>query len=326
LDASEWPQNISILAIIHDYQAVTYIYALWHKKCSVIRNLHRSNTNPGVISMSSRGVHINIENLTHRYTPDSPLTFEGVNIQANPGESLAIIGRSGCGKSTLLHMVAGLLHGYSGTLQLDTVDVKGPSPRWVMMFQAPHLFPWMTVERNVGIGLKFKRWPKAMIRKRVAWALELVHLEGYAKTNTQALSGGQQQRVALARSLVMEPEMLLLDEPFSALDAFTRSSLQRDVRQIAKELGINLVMVTHDIDEAVLMADRALVMAGSPGKILHDMEIELDGPRDRENPAVQAYRNRLMNVFEQSSGLSNSIPEIAIEAIEPEGELLQEAV
>ena len=183
--------------------------------------------------MSNRGVHINIENLTHRYTPNSPLTFEGVNIQSSPGESLAIIGRSGCGKSTLLHMIAGLLHGYSGTLQLDTLDVQGPSSRWVMMFQAPHLFPWMTVERNVGIGLKFKRWPKAMIRKRVAWALELVHLDGYAKKNTQDLSGGQQQRVALARSLVMEPEMLLLDEPFSALDAFTRSSLKHDVSQIA---------------------------------------------------------------------------------------------
>lgn len=251
---------------------------------------------------ANHGVHINIENLTHRYTPNSPLTFEDVNIVARPGESIVIIGRSGCGKSTLLHMIAGLLHGYSGTLQLDTQDVEGPSSRWVMMFQAPHLFPWMTVERNVGIGLKFKRWPKPMIRKRVAWALDLVHLSDYAKKNTQALSGGQQQRVALARSLVMEPEMLLLDEPFSALDAFTRSSLQRDVRQIAKELGINLVMVTHDIDEAVLMADRALVMAGSPGRIVHDLAIELDDPRDREDPAVQDYRKQLMQIFEEATG------------------------
>lgn len=275
--------------------------------------------------MSNRGVHINIQNLTHRYTPNSPLTFEGVNIQSSPGESLAIIGRSGCGKSTLLHMIAGLLHGYSGTLQLDTLDVQGPSSRWVMMFQAPHLFPWMTVERNVGIGLKFKRWPKAMIRKRVDWALDLVHLEGYARKNTQDLSGGQQQRVALARSLVMEPEMLLLDEPFSALDAFTRSSLQRDVRQIAKELGINLVMVTHDIDEAILMADRALVMAGSPGKILHDMQIELEGSRDRENPAVQEYRKNLMNVFEKASGLKKRPPEQPGKT-EPAGDLVLEAV
>ena len=251
--------------------------------------------------MAIRGTTIKIENLTHRYTPKSPLTFEGIDIEAEPGEALVIIGRSGCGKSTLLHMVAGLLHGYTGTLQLDGEDVTKPSQRWVMMFQAPHLFPWMTVERNVGVGLKFAGWPKEKARDRVNEAISLVHLNDYAKNNTQDLSGGQQQRVALARSLVMEPEMLLLDEPFSALDAFTRASLQRDVRQISKELGINLVMVTHDIDEAVIMADRALVMAGSPGKIVHDMRIDLEDPRDREDPAVQEYRKELMNIFEEAS-------------------------
>jgi NitT/TauT family transport system ATP-binding protein len=251
--------------------------------------------------MSIRGVEISIENLTHRYTSKSPLTFDDVNIEAGQGESLVIIGRSGCGKSTLLHMVAGLLHGYTGKLQLDGKDVMKPSPRWVMMFQAPHLFPWMTVERNVGIGLQFAGWPKDKMRDRVAEAISLVALDDYAKNNTQDLSGGQQQRVALARSLVMEPEMLLLDEPFSALDAFTRASLQHDVRAIAKKLGINIVMVTHDIDEAVLMADRALVMAGSPGKIVHDLTIELEDPRDREDEAVQQYRKELMAIFEEAS-------------------------
>lgn len=251
--------------------------------------------------MSKRGATINIEGLTHRYTPKSPLTFENINIQAEPGESLVIIGRSGCGKSTLLHIVAGLLHGYTGKLQLDGEDVTKPSSRWVMMFQAPHLFPWMTVERNVGIGLKFAGWPREKIRERVAEAISLVSLEEYTQNNTQDLSGGQQQRVALARSLVMEPEMLLLDEPFSALDAFTRSSLQRDVRSIAKQLGINIVMVTHDIDEAVLMADRTLVMAGSPGEIMHDLRIDLPDPREREDEAVQDYRKHLMQIFEDAS-------------------------
>jgi len=251
--------------------------------------------------MPIRGTELNIENLTHRYTQKSPLTFEGINIQAEPGESIVIIGRSGCGKSTLLHMIAGLLHGYTGTLQLDGEDVIEPSPRWVMMFQAPHLFPWMTVERNVGIGLHFQNWPKDKKRERVAEAISMVVLDEYAHKNTQDLSGGQQQRVALARSLVMEPEMLLLDEPFSALDAFTRASLQKDVRKISKDLGINLVMVTHDIDEAVLMADRALVMAGSPGKIVCDLKIDLDGTRDREDPKVQDYRKKLMEIFEEAS-------------------------
>lgn len=256
--------------------------------------------------MSIRGVHINIDNLTHRYTPKSPLTFDNVRVEARPGESLVIIGRSGCGKSTLLHIIAGLMKPTNGSLKLDNEEVKAPSSRWVMMFQAPHLFPWMTVERNVGIGLQFAGWSKSKIRDRVADAISLVHLDDYAQNNVQDLSGGQQQRVALARSLVMEPEMLLLDEPFSALDAFTRAALQRDVRSIAKELGINLVMVTHDIDEAVLMADRALIMAGSPGKIMHDITVPLPDPRDREDPEVQSMRKRLMETFEEAANMQKS--------------------
>lgn len=256
--------------------------------------------------MSIRGVHIEIESLIHRYTPKSPLTFDGVRVEAKPGESLVIIGRSGCGKSTLLHIVAGLMQASGGSLKLDKKPVTGPSSRWVMMFQAPHLFPWMTVERNVGVGLHFAGWTKAKLQDRVAEAISLVSLEDYAQNNVQDLSGGQQQRVALARSLVMEPEMLLLDEPFSALDAFTRASLQRDVRAISKELGFNLVMVTHDIDEAVLMADRALVMAGSPGKIMHDISVDLPDPRDREDPEVQKMRRHLMDTFESAASVQKS--------------------
>jgi ABC-type nitrate/sulfonate/bicarbonate transport system ATPase subunit len=143
-------------------------------------------------------------------------------------------------------------------------------------------------------------------RERVEEALRLVELQDYADTNVQDLSGGQQQRVALARSLVMEPELLLLDEPFSALDAFTRASLQRDVRSIAKRLGFNLIIVTHDIDEAVLMADRALIMAGAPGKIVHEFEVPLDDPRQRQDPAVQAMRARLLDAFHNAAAGAGS--------------------
>ncbi len=256
--------------------------------------------------MSIRGVQMKVENLTHRYTEKSPLTFDGVNIEAEQGEALIIIGRSGWGKSTLLHIIAGLLDKSSGSLKLDDIEVAGPSPRWVMMFQAPHLFPWLTVESNVGLGLRFSNWPKDKIEAKVAEAISLVELDEYARKNTQDLSGGQQQRVALARSLVMEPELLLLDEPFSALDAFTRTALQRDVRAIAKKLGINLLMVTHDIDEAVCMADRALIMAGSPGKILHDIPIDLDDPRDRNDPLAQEMRENLLHVFHEASNMVSS--------------------
>lgn len=251
--------------------------------------------------MSIRGVRIKIQDLSHRYTAKSPITFDKVNLESPPGEVLAIIGRSGCGKSTLLHILAGLLHSTSGTVRLDDAVVEKPSPHWVMMFQAPHLFPWMRVTQNVGTGLRFAGWKESKIRERVDEALELVDLQDYAENNVQDLSGGQQQRVALARSLVMEPELLLLDEPFSALDAFTRAALQRDVRSIAKRLGFNVVIVTHDIDEAVLMADRAVIMAGSPGKIVHELEVDLDDPRDRQDPAVQAMRARLMDAFEDAA-------------------------
>ncbi len=252
--------------------------------------------------MSVRGVNIKIDNLTHRYSGKGPLTFDRVNIEAEPGESLVIIGRSGCGKSTLLHIVAGLLTPSGGSVHFDDKRVEGPSSRWVMMFQAPHLFPWMRVSQNVGVGLRFANWPEKKIRARVDEVLELVDLQEYAHNNVQDLSGGQQQRVALARSLVMEPELLLLDEPFSALDAFTRASLQRDVRSIAKEIGINLMMVTHDIDEAVLMADRALVMAGSPGKIHDEIEVNMPDPRDREDPAIQQMRAYIMTAFHKAAG------------------------
>lgn len=251
--------------------------------------------------MSTRGVPIQIEGLTHRYTSKSPLTFQKLDLQADAGEALAIIGRSGCGKSTLLHIMAGLLPPSEGQIYFGNQPVQGTSPRYVMMFQAPHLYPWQIVRENVGVGLRFAGWSKKKIQERVDQALELVELQDFAENNVQDLSGGQQQRVALARSLVMEPQVLLLDEPFSALDAFTRASLRRDVRRIGKELGVNIILVTHDIDEAVIMADRALIMAGSPGKIRHDMGIDLPDPRDREDPKVQELRSSLMKAFEDAT-------------------------
>ena len=184
--------------------------------------------------MAIRGTKIEIKGLTHRYTPKCPVTFNKVNLESPPGEALAIIGRSGCGKSTLLHILAGVLQPTEGEVLLDGEKIQKPSPRWVMMFQAPHLFPWMTVAQNVGVGLSFGRWSKQEIAERVEEVIGLVELQDHAQSNVQDLSGGQQQRVALARSLIMEPELLLLDEPFSALDAFTRASLQHDVRSILK--------------------------------------------------------------------------------------------
>ena len=248
--------------------------------------------------MTVRGVHLKTAGLSYRYNTRSSYAFEDVAVEAQAGEALVIIGRSGCGKSTLLQVIAGLLPATEGTVHLDGKLVEAPSPRWVMMFQAPHLFPWMRVAQNVGIGLRFAGWPANEVRDRVTETLRLVDLAEFADANVQDLSGGQQQRVALARSLVMEPELLLLDEPFSALDAFTQGALQHDVRSIVKRLGVSLIMVTHDIDEAVCMADRTLIMAGSPGSIVDSVQIELDGDRERDDPEVLAVRRNVMERFE----------------------------
>lgn len=260
--------------------------------------------------MAIRGTEIRIEGLSQKYPSRKVPTFNRVDLVSPPGEALAIIGRSGCGKSTLLHILAGITKGTEGRVLLNGTAVNGPSPRWVMMFQAPHLYPWMTVTQNVGVGLTFARWGKKETEERVNDAIRLVELQDFAQANVQDLSGGQQQRVALARSLVMEPELLLLDEPFSALDAFTRAALQKDVRAISKRLGFNIVIVTHDIDEAVIVADRAVIMAGSPGDIVHEMDVDLPDPRDRTDPQVQQLRARLMATFQEAANYKK--PEVAL--------------
>ena len=264
--------------------------------------------------MTIRGVEVRAEGLFHRYGSRKGYAFEQVTMEAQPGEAVVIIGRSGCGKSTLLQVICGLLHPESGSVRINGLPVSKPSPRWILLFQAPHLYPWMKVSQNVGIGLLFAGRPKEEIRDRVARVLRLVDLEEFSESNVQDLSGGQQQRVALARSLIMEPELLLLDEPFSALDAFTQSSLQRDVRSIVKRLGITLILVTHDIDEAVLMGDRVLIMAGSPGTVVHSIPIELDGARERDDPSVLAVRRQLMEKFEAAEAARRKAPAPAAHA------------
>lgn len=243
------------------------------------------------------GAHIAVRTLSHSYRRADGLVLSDISFDVEPGQVLALLGRSGCGKSTLLHMLSGLNLPSAGHVYINGNLVKDPSPAWVMMFQAPSLYPWMTVAENVALGLRFTR-RRALIKDRVPEVLSLVDLGEFADRNVQELSGGQQQRVALARSLATKPELLLLDEPFSALDAFTRRNLQRDVRQIAKSLGITVVIVTHDVSEAVLMADRVMVMDANPGRIAEDTDIAAreDG-RVSGSSALLAEQDRLMALY-----------------------------
>jgi NitT/TauT family transport system ATP-binding protein len=222
-----------------------------------------------------------------------------VALEIQPGAITALVGRSGSGKSTLLHIVAGLTRASEGDIYIDGRRVDRPNPAWVVMFQQPSLLPWMTVKQNVGLGLTFLGRREGR-DARIAELLEMVELGAFADRNVQDLSGGQQQRVALARSLAIEPDLLMLDEPFSALDTFTRTALQRDVRAIVRRLGLTMILVTHDIGEAVLMADRAVIM--SDGKVSADLALGLPDERSPLDPALVEARQRIQSVFEAAAG------------------------
>jgi ABC-type nitrate/sulfonate/bicarbonate transport system ATPase subunit len=239
--------------------------------------------------------NLSIDYITHTFKGQKQPTLKDIELQIKPGEKIALIGRSGCGKSTLLHMLAGLLIPTEGCVRIHGHTVTKPSAKWNMMFQKPSLYPWMNVRENAELGLVFTGKRDA---EKVDRLLSMVGLSDKADASVQSLSGGQQQRVALARSLATSPELLLLDEPFSALDAFTRASLQDDVARIVTQENLTLVIVTHDIDEAVAMADRVLIMSANPGQIVGEMKVDLPLPRNRASQEFSHQRELLMSQFE----------------------------
>lgn len=246
------------------------------------------------------GASISIDYITHQFNGSSSPTLENINNRIEPGELVALIGRSGCGKSTLLHMLAGLILPSEGCIRIQGNQVTKPSAKWNMMFQKASLYPWMSVKENTALGLTFAGENSSIIEARTDELLRMVGLYDKKDVNVQSLSGGQQQRVALARSLATEPEVMLLDEPFSALDAFTRSALQSEVPAICRERDITMVIVTHDIDEAILMADRVLIMSQNPGRIVDELKVELPWPRSHMDSGFQQKREELMEKFKST--------------------------
>jgi NitT/TauT family transport system ATP-binding protein len=235
--------------------------------------------------MSLAAHHIEVDRLCHRYRGRSEIVLDRISFNVDRGERLAIIGRSGAGKSTLLQMIAGLAHPSSGAVRIDDRAVDAPSRRCNLMFQRPLLFPWLNVAGNVGLALHFAG-RQAEAPASVERLLNLVGLAGYAKARANELSGGQQQRVALARALAVDPEILLLDEPFSALDPITRAELRLEIKSIADKLGLTLILVTHDVDDALSLAARTIVMASNPGRIVADV----NSPRAAAGTAHYAER------------------------------------
>lgn len=220
------------------------------------------------------------------------------NIQLNvpKGELVTIIGPSGCGKSTLLKIVAGLDTQYTGTVLLNSKPITGPSIEKGFIFQEPRLFPWLTVEKNIVANLSLR---DPVVRRKVEELIELVRLKGFEKSYPRELSGGMAQRVAIARALLRNPDVLLLDEPFGALDAFTRSHLQEVLLDIWQRNGTTMLFVTHDLDEAVFLGERVVIMNPRPGHIRSILSIDLPFPRKRSGSAFQEMRRLVLNEFEK---------------------------
>jgi sulfonate transport system ATP-binding protein len=223
------------------------------------------------------------------------VALAGLDVDVRPGEFLSIIGGSGCGKSTFLRIVAGLERNDSGTVTVDGAPIAGPSVERGIMFQDSRLLPWLTVERNVAFALS--RVPKAEARRRVTEALRLVGLAGFEKAYPHQLSGGMAQRAAIARVLVNKPRVLLLDEPFGALDALTRIQMQQELLRIWEAERSTVILVTHDIDEAVFLGDRVAIMSSRPGTVRRVVEVKLPRPRDRSDGAFAAVRKKIYGEF-----------------------------
>lgn len=217
-----------------------------------------------------------------------------VSATMRSGEFISLVGPSGCGKSTILRLVAGLIVPTLGTLTVDGEPIEAPSPQRGMVFQNPTLFPWLTVERNIAFSLEMQGTLKGN-EDRVDRMLDVIGLQDFKNDYPGQLSGGMAQRVALVRSLINEPDILLLDEPLGALDAFTRMNMQDEILKIWRDRKQLAIMVTHDVDEAIYMGTRVLVMNANPGRIIADIPIELDYPRDRSSDAFVAYRNDILN-------------------------------
>ena len=238
---------------------------------------------------------IQLSGVSKRF-PTGLLAVSGVDLTVEASEIVAVIGPSGCGKSTVLRLIAGLDSPTSGMVRVAGHRVEGPSRSVGVVFQEPRLMPWLTVERNVSFGLHGEETAGP-----VAEALARVGLDDFADALPKQLSGGMAQRTAIARALVTKPPVLLLDEPFSSLDAFTRIDLQEHLLEVWGWYRPTMFLVTHDIDEALVLADRVIVFGGQPGSIEAEITVDLPRPRDRTDLAFHAFQDRAMKELGRSS-------------------------
>ena len=225
------------------------------------------------------------------------LSLNHISIEMGDQEFVSLLGPSGCGKSTLLKIISGLLKPDTGSIWIDDKEVRRPGRDRGMVFQEYALFPWMTVEKNISVGLELIPNHKKEIAEKVKWAIELVGLKGFEKSYPHQLSGGMKQRVAIARVLVMDSKVLLMDEPFGALDAFTRMNLQDDLIKLWQKHKFTTVFVTHDVEEAIYLSDRIVVMTSSPGEIKTVVDVNMSRPRIRTSDEFTMIRNYVLEQY-----------------------------
>lgn len=231
--------------------------------------------------------------------------LNNVDLEVQEGEFLTIVGSSGCGKSTLLRLIAGLDSSFVGSISINGQLINGIGADRGMVFQDHRLFPWMNVEQNIGFGLE--HLPTKQRKRLVEEQIELVGLRGFEKAKPGELSGGMSQRVAIARTLVKKPDIILFDEPFGALDALTRIQMQHEILRIREQSNITMILVTHDIDEAVLLGDRVIVMSKKQGRIQKTIPVYLPRPRDRNSYDFLKIREQIFYLFFENE--KGKIPE-----------------
>lgn len=263
---------------------------------------------------------LSVERISFSY-PNGHRVFSSFSLSAAAGEFVAILGPSGCGKTTLLNLLSGFVQPQAGQIRLNQTTVSPERSELGYVFQSAQLFPWLTALENVRFGLRMAAdLSESQQRERALQYLRLVGLEQAAQRLPHQLSGGMQQRVSLARTLALEPEVLLMDEPFAALDAISRNHMNEETLRIWAELGQTVLFITHDIDEAVFLADRVIVLNIAPGGIHSELKIQLPRPRShlktRRLPAFLDYRNELMERISQVMALSEariSSPSLSLE-------------
>ena len=272
---------------------------LWH--ADERKPVHGTVSRPAILPIrraNSAVPKVRLEDVTLNYASETGagiLALDRINLQVQPGEFLCIVGPSGCGKSTLLHLIASLQHPSSGTIAIDDEAVSTPGTDRILMFQEHGLFPWLTVSQNVGFGMKMKGLSKAERGERVRHYLRLVHLSQFQDSRPHQLSGGMRQRVAFARALATEPDVLLMDEPFAALDAQTRDMLHDELEKIWAETGCTIIFVTHNVREAVRLGDRVALMTFRPGQVKQEFIVNLPRPRHLEEVEVARTAREILD-------------------------------